>query len=70
MKASSSDPSAVDRALPRELKVPNAQTQRAMAESEELMRRGRARFTSADEMFAKLEGVRGPREDNRHLHRP
>ena len=45
---------AVDQAFPLELKVPNAQTRRAMAESEEMMKRGTARFDSADEMFAKL----------------
>ena len=38
-----------------EAKVPNAETRRAMAESEEMMRRGTARFTSAEEMFAELE---------------
>ena len=41
------------------LKVPNARTQRAMAESEEMMRRGTARFASAEEMFAELEEVGG-----------
>ena len=46
---------AVDQAFPLELKVPNAETRRAMAESEETMRRGTARFASADEMFAELE---------------
>ena len=46
---------AADQAFPLELKVPNAQTQRAMAESEEMMKRGKARFASANEMFKKLE---------------
>ena len=46
---------AVDQAFPLELKVPNAETQQAMAESEEMMRRGTARFASADEMFAEIE---------------
>ena len=50
---------AVEQAFPLELKVPNAQTRRAMAESEEMMRRGPARFASADEMFAELEEARG-----------
>ena len=50
---------AVDQAFPLELKVPNAQTRSAMAESEEMMRRGTARFGSADEMFAELEEVGG-----------
>ena len=46
---------SVDQAFPLELKVPNAQTRRAMAESEEMMKTGTARFESAGEMFAKLE---------------
>ena len=46
---------AADQAFPLELKVPNAQTQRAMAESEEMMKRGKARFASANEMFRELE---------------
>ena len=50
---------AVDQAFPLELKVPNSQTRRAMAESEEMMRRGTARFASADEMFAELEEAGG-----------
>ena len=50
---------AVDQAFPLELKVPNAQTRRAMAESEEMMRQGQARSASADEMFAELEEAGG-----------
>ena len=50
---------AVDQAFPLELKVPNAQTRRAMAESEEMMRQGKLRFASADEMFAELEEAGG-----------
>ena len=50
---------AVDQAFPLELKVPNAQTREAMAESEEMMRQGTARFASADEMFAELEEAGG-----------
>ena len=50
---------AVEQAFPLELKVPNAQTQRAMAESEEMMKQGKARFASVDEMFAELEEVSG-----------
>ena len=46
---------AADQAFPLELKVPNAQTQRAMAESEEMMKRGKTRFASANEMFTELE---------------
>ena len=37
------------------LKVPNAETRRAMAECEEMMRRGTARFASAEELFAELD---------------
>ncbi|WP_419861007.1 hypothetical protein [Candidatus Palauibacter sp.] len=37
------------------LKVPNAETRRAMAESEEMMRQGTARFASAEELFAEFE---------------
>lgn len=37
------------------LKVPNAETRRAMAECEEMMRHGTARFASAEELFAELE---------------
>ena len=46
---------AADQAFPLELKVPNAQTQKAMAESEKMMKRGKARFASAEEMFTELE---------------
>ena len=46
---------AADQAFPLELKVPNARTQRAMAESEEMMKRGKARFENSDEMFTELE---------------
>ena len=48
---------AVDQAFPLELKVPNVQTRRAMAESEEMMRQSKARFASADEMFVELEEI-------------
>ena len=46
---------AVDQAFPLELKVPNAQTRRAMAEVDELVKTRKRRFASADEMFAELE---------------
>ena len=46
---------AVDQAFPLELKVPNAQTRRAMAEVDEMVKHRTARFASADEMFAELE---------------
>ena len=47
-----------DNAVPRkqeQVKVSNAETRRAMAESDEIIRKGTARFASADEMFAELE---------------
>ncbi|MYH48102.1 MAG: type II toxin-antitoxin system RelB/DinJ family antitoxin [Gammaproteobacteria bacterium] len=46
---------AVDQAFPLELKVPNAQTRQAMAEVDEMVKTRRARFASADTMFAELE---------------
>ena len=48
----------VDQAFPLELKVPNAQTQAAMAESRAMMAsrcNDESRFASASEMFADLE---------------
>ncbi len=50
---------AVDQALPLELKVPNAQTRRAMAEIDDMVKTRKARFASADEMFADLEEASG-----------
>ena len=44
-----------DQAFPLELKVPNQATREAMAEADEIIRSGRARFTNADELFADLE---------------
>ena len=44
-----------DQAFPLELKVPNKATREAMAEADEIVRSGRARFSSADELFADLE---------------
>ena len=46
---------AADQAFPLELKVPNAQTRRAMAEVDEMVKNRGARFASADDMFAELE---------------
>jgi DNA-damage-inducible protein J len=46
---------AVDQAFPLELKVPNAQTRRAMAEVDEMVKTRTARFASANQMFAELE---------------
>jgi DNA-damage-inducible protein J len=44
-----------EQAFPLELKVPNAETRAAMEEADEIIRKGTARFASADEMFASLE---------------
>lgn len=46
---------ASDQAFPLELKVPNAETRKAMAESEEIMKRGTARFTNGDPTFAQID---------------
>ena len=45
----------IAQAFPLELKVPNAETLAAMEESRALMAKRRARFASADELFADLE---------------
>jgi DNA-damage-inducible protein J len=45
----------IDQAFPLELKVPNAQTRAAMEESRAMMAKHRARFATADELFADLE---------------
>ncbi|MFO6448196.1 type II toxin-antitoxin system RelB/DinJ family antitoxin [Erythrobacter sp. NE805] len=44
-----------DQAFPLELKVPNAETRAAMEEVEQLKSKGRARFDSAEDMFASLD---------------
>jgi DNA-damage-inducible protein J len=49
----------VDQAFPLELKVPNAETLAAMEESRALMSERRARFASADDLFAELEKSSG-----------
>ena len=50
---------ANDPAFPLELEVPNAETRAAMSEAEEIARTRRARFASADELFASLETTGG-----------
>ena len=45
---------AVDQAFPFELKVPNTETRAAMAEADQMTRARRARFATADELFADL----------------
>lgn len=47
---------ARDKALPSELKVPNAETIAAMLEGREMARRRDGRFETADDMFRRLEG--------------
>jgi DNA-damage-inducible protein J len=48
-----------EQAFPLELKVPNAETRAAMAEADEIIRTGKARFQTAEEMFASLEAETG-----------
>ncbi|MGC1861876.1 MAG: type II toxin-antitoxin system RelB/DinJ family antitoxin [Methylocystis sp.] len=48
-----------DQAFPLELKIPNAETRAAIAEAGEIARTRRARFATADELFADLEKARG-----------
>ena len=48
----------VDQAFPLELKVPNAETRAAMAEADQMTSARRARFATADELFADLEKKR------------
>ena len=45
-----------DQAFPLELKVPNAETRRAMAEGHDILKARKARFESADELIASLDG--------------
>ena len=51
---------AAEQAFPLELKVPNAGTRAAMAEAEEILKAGRARFATVEDMFADLEETGGP----------
>lgn len=44
-----------DQAFPLELKVPNAETRAAMAEADEIAHNHRARFATAEDLFADLE---------------
>ena len=43
-----------------ELKVPNAETRAAMAEADEIVKAGRARFASVEKMLADLEETGRP----------
>ena len=51
---------AVEQAFPLELKVPNAETRTAMAEADEIVKAGRARFATVEEMLADLEETGRP----------
>lgn len=44
-----------EQAFPLELKVPNAETRAAMAEVDEMLRRGSPGFATAEELFASLD---------------
>ena len=46
---------AKDRAVPLELKVPNAETRAAIRESQALMKRHNARFSNAKDIFKALD---------------
>ena len=48
----------IDQAFPLELKVPNAETRKAMAESCAMMTKRKARFAAADALFNDLEKIR------------
>ncbi len=45
-----------DQAFPLELKIPNAETRAAMEEGHAILRARKARFESADELIASLNG--------------
>ncbi len=46
---------AADQAFPLELKVPNAETRRAMAEVDQMVKHRSARLLTAEELFAELD---------------
>lgn len=46
---------AVEKALPFPIRVPNAETQAAMAEADEITRRRNARFAVAEDLLSDLE---------------
>lgn len=48
-----------EQAFPLELKVPNAETRAAMEEAREIAAAHRARFDTADELFAALDKAAG-----------
>jgi DNA-damage-inducible protein J len=46
---------AVEKRLPFTIRVPNAETRKAMKETDEIMQSRRIRFHNAEEMFDELE---------------
>ncbi len=51
---------AVDQAFPLELKVPNAETRAAMVEADDIVKAGRARFATVEDMLADVEETSSP----------
>jgi DNA-damage-inducible protein J len=49
---------AVEKRIPFELRIPNAETRAAMNEADDIVHTGRTRFKNADEMFHELEKKR------------
>jgi DNA-damage-inducible protein J len=49
---------AAEKELPFTLRVPNTETRTAMNEAEEIAKTRRARFNSAEELFACLDAVK------------
>lgn len=47
----------VEKAMPFDVRVPNAETRAAMAEAEEIVRERNARFDTAQELFDDLENA-------------
>ena len=48
----------IDQAFPLELKVPNAETRKAMAEARAIMAKRKARFATPEALFDDLEKIR------------
>ena len=46
---------AADQTIPLELKTPNAETRAAMAEADAIVKAGKARFATAEDMFDDLD---------------
>lgn len=56
---------ANDKAVPFELKVPNDETRAAMEESRRILKSGKLRFTTAEELFDALDGKTTKRKARR-----